>query len=364
MPLNSIGNLSKLRTLSLRSNSLSGILPSDLGSCTVLRILNLENNNFSGAIPTSIYNLKNLVRVSFSGNRFSGEISEGFNNLMRIIHRSNKSSRQVNVSPVSPVKPLENQHSTLIVAENHDDIEKAPAEVLGKGFTGTTYKAYLDRDVEVIVKRLKNVCVSEEEFRGKVEEVGAIGHGNRNLVPLRAYYYGRDEKLMVYESMPTNLSAVLHGERVSKEALTWVIRSRIALGVATADVYSFGTVLLELLTGTNLSTVINDERIDLPKWVKSIVEERLIIQVFDPVLIRFQNSEEQMAPLLHLAISCTSRDPERRPPMADITRRIKEIFRGGSEFLAEVGIVGFVVTGTSGFLLRIHGDTFAKKEGR
>ncbi|XP_015063111.1 probable inactive receptor kinase At1g48480 [Solanum pennellii] len=527
MPLNSIGNLTELRTLSLRSNSLSGLLPPDIGSCTELRILNLENNNFSGSIPTTFFNLNNLIRVSLSGNRFSGEISDAFNNLTRMrtlylennnfsgslpdlknlsqlnefnvsfnrltgsipsslnqflassflgnslccslspcpennnitnqsdklssvaiagivigsiigfcilllvlfmsvrsFYRSKKSFRQVNVSP-TPNQVVSSPHDS-IVTENHDietvysdrkdsksrvcddrtkgmvyfgesfelfgleDLLMASAEVLGKGLTGTTYKAYLDRDVEVVVKRLRNVCVSEEEFRAKMEVCGGIGHGN--LVPLRAYYYGREEKLVVYDSMPTSLYAVLHGGGVSKEALTWVIRSRIALGVANgmeylhslgpkvthgnikssnillthyydayvsefgitqlisstsnskmtgyyapevtnirnvsqkADVYSFGTVLLELLTGKNPSSVINDEGIDLPKWVKCIVQERGTTQVFDPELIRFQNcDEEQMVSLLHLAISCTSQHPERRPPMADTTRRIKEI---------------------------------------
>ncbi|KAK4377051.1 hypothetical protein RND71_003347 [Anisodus tanguticus] len=88
-----------------------------------------------------------------------------------------------------------------------------------------------------------------------------------------------------------------------------------------ADVYSFGTILLELLTGKNPSNA----RIDLPKWVKSIVGERWTIKVFDPELIRFLNSDEQMVPLLHLAISCTSNHPERRPPMVEIARRVKEI---------------------------------------
>ncbi|KAJ8569632.1 hypothetical protein K7X08_006209 [Anisodus acutangulus] len=176
-------------------------------------------------------------------------------------------------------------------------------------------------------------------------------------------------------------------ERVPKEALTWVIKSIIALGAASCieylhslgpkvihdnikssniplteyydayvskfgitqlisstsnsrmtgyctpevtdirnvsqkvDVYSFGTIFLELLTGKNPSNA----GIDLPKWVKSIVEERWTIKVFDPELIKFLNSEEQMVPLLHLAISCTSNHPERQPPMVEIARRIKEI---------------------------------------
>ncbi|XP_071913973.1 probable inactive receptor kinase At5g16590 [Coffea arabica] len=62
-----------------------------------------------------------------------------------------------------------------------------------------------------------------------------------------------------------------------------------------ADVYSFGVLLLELLT------------------------------VFDPELLRHQNFEEQMVQLLNLAISCTSQHPDRRISMHEITVQIKNI---------------------------------------
>jgi serine/threonine protein kinase len=92
-----------------------------------------------------------------------------------------------------------------------EDLLKASAEVLGKGTFGTAYKATLDVGLVVAVKRLKEVTVPEKEFREKIEGVGNMNH--ENLVPLRAYYYSRDEKLLVHDYMPMgSLSALLHGE--------------------------------------------------------------------------------------------------------------------------------------------------------
>lgn len=92
-----------------------------------------------------------------------------------------------------------------------DDLLKASAEVLGKGTFGTAYKAGLEGGMVVAVKRLRDVAVPEKEFREKIEFVGRMEH--ENLVPLRAYYYSRDEKLLVYDYMPMgSLSAYLHGE--------------------------------------------------------------------------------------------------------------------------------------------------------
>ena len=92
-----------------------------------------------------------------------------------------------------------------------EDLLRASAEVLGKGTFGTAYKAVLEIGTVVAVKRLKDVTISESEFKEKMETVGAMEH--ENLVPLRAYYYSRDEKLLVYDYMPMgSLSAFLHGE--------------------------------------------------------------------------------------------------------------------------------------------------------
>nr|DAD32168.1 TPA_asm: hypothetical protein HUJ06_011019 [Nelumbo nucifera] len=92
-----------------------------------------------------------------------------------------------------------------------EDLLRASAEVLGKGTFGTAYKAVLEVGTVVAVKRLKDVSISEREFREKIDAVGSMDH--ENLVPLRAYYYSKDEKLLVYDYMPNgSLSALLHGE--------------------------------------------------------------------------------------------------------------------------------------------------------
>lgn len=118
-----------------------------------------------------------------------------------------------------------------------DELLQASAEVLGKGSIGTSYKADLHGDSVVIVKRLKDVAADQKEFETRVEKLGRLRH--RHLMPLRAYYFSRDEKLLVTDFMPAgSLHSLMHDTKLSgRYPLDWVSREKIALGTARALAY-------------------------------------------------------------------------------------------------------------------------------
>ncbi|WCJ34933.1 Leucine-rich repeat protein kinase family protein [Euphorbia peplus] len=114
-----------------------------------------------------------------------------------------------------------------------EDLLRASAEVLGKGSYGTAYKAVLEESTTVVVKRLKEVVVGKKDFEQQMEIVGRVSQ-HPNVVPLRAYYYSKDEKLLVYDYIQNgSLSTLLHANRqAGRTPLDWDNRIKIALGTA------------------------------------------------------------------------------------------------------------------------------------
>lgn len=92
------------------------------------------------------------------------------------------------------------------------DLMRASAEMLGHGNFGASYKAVLVDGEALVVKRFKQMSnIAKEDFHEHMRRLSRLKHPN--LLPLVAYLYRKEEKLLVFDFVPNNsLAKHLHDD--------------------------------------------------------------------------------------------------------------------------------------------------------
>ncbi|KAL5753020.1 hypothetical protein ACOSP7_023195 [Xanthoceras sorbifolium] len=265
-----------------------------------------------------------------------------------------------------------------------EQLMRASAELLGRGTVGTTYKAVLDNQLIVTVKRLdasKTAITSSEIFEQHLDAVGGLRHPN--LVPIRAYFQAKGERLVIYDYQPNgSLFNLIHGSRSTRaKPLHWTSCLKIAedvaqgltyihqasrlihgnlkssnvllgaefeacitdyclsiladsssstedpdsaackapetrksrrRGTSKSDVYAFGVLLLELLTGKHPSQHPFLAPHDMLEWVRAARDDN-------------GREEIRLGMLTEVASVCSLTSPEQRPAMWQVLKMIREI---------------------------------------
>lgn len=228
----------------------------------------------------------------------------------------------------------------------------------------------------------------EVQFRKKIERLSKVNH--KNFVNLLGYCEEEEPftRMMVFEYAP-NGTLFEHLHIKEAEHLDWAMRLRAAMGMAyylnhihqltppiahenlnssavnlaedyaakvsdfsvwnvmaatemksprvelsdspsadpESNVYSFGVILFEMITGRVPYSVDNGS---LEDWASNYLQgDRPIKEMVDPTLKSFQ--EEQLESIREVIKSCVNPDPKQRPTMRDVTARMREITEIGPD---------------------------------
>lgn len=258
------------------------------------------------------------------------------------------------------------------------------SNVIGSSSMGTVYKGTLSSGVEIAVTSLivasaknwpKNL---ESQFRKKISQLSKVNH--KNFVNLIGYCEEEEPftRMMVFEYAP-NGTLFEHLHISEAEHLDWGMRMRIAMGMAycldhmhqlkppivhrnlnssavnlsedyaakisdfglwtksatatemqsnpESNVYSFGVILFELITG-KLPYVVNS--LSLEDWASDYLRgQQSLGEMVDPILTSFK--AEQLEKFDEVIKWCCCPNPKQRPTMREVTVRLKEITGIGND---------------------------------
>ncbi|XP_021893189.1 PTI1-like tyrosine-protein kinase At3g15890 [Carica papaya] len=267
---------------------------------------------------------------------------------------------------------------------------------LGEGGFGSVYWGKTSDGLQIAVKKLKAMnSKAEMEFAVEVEVLGRVRH--KNLLGLRGYCVGTDQRLIVYDYM-SNLSLLshLHGQFRSQSQLDWKRRMKIAIGSAegllylhhevkphiihrdikasnvlldsdfeplvadfgfaklipegvshmttrvkgtlgylapeyamwgkvsdSCDVYSFGILLLEILTGRKpIEKLPTGIKRTITEWAEPLIINGRFKDLVDPKL-RGNFDETQLKQAINVAALCVQSEADKRPSMKEVVNMLK-----------------------------------------
>ncbi|TVU08383.1 hypothetical protein EJB05_41787, partial [Eragrostis curvula] len=278
---------------------------------------------------------------------------------------------------------------------------------LGEGGFGSVYWGKTSDGLQIAVKRLKatNNSKAEMEFAVEVEVLARVRH--KNLLGLRGYCAGAEQRMIVYDYMP-NLSLLshLHGQFAGEVRLDWKRRIDVAIGSAeglvylhhevtphiihrdikasnvlldsdfaplvadfgfaklvpegvshmttrvkgtlgylapeyamwgkvsgACDVYSFGILLLELVSGRKpIERLPSGAKRTITEWAEPLIARGRLGDLVDPRL-RGSFDAAQLARVVECAALCVQGEPDRRPDMRTVVR----VLRGDADAAAPTG---------------------------
>ncbi|RWW74308.1 hypothetical protein BHE74_00017753 [Ensete ventricosum] len=92
------------------------------------------------------------------------------------------------------------------------------------------------------------------------------------------------------------------------------------------DVYSYGAILLELISGKSPLVLLETTEMDLVRWVQFCIEEkRSLLDVLDPFLAQEIDREDEIVSVLKIALACVQANPEMRPSMRHVADTLERL---------------------------------------
>ncbi|CAI0390542.1 unnamed protein product [Linum tenue] len=365
-----IGNLNRLRMFSVANNQLSGPVPRFRNASTNINADSYANN--PGLCGPPLEPCSGVTKKSHAGAIIGGAVA-GATVVAIGVSMFEKSVSKMKLNDL--LKATNNFHKDNII---------------GSGRTGTMYKALLEDGTALMVKRLQDSQRSEKEFLSEMATLGSVKHPNL-LPLLGFCIASKERLVVYENMENGSLYNYLHTEDEDRKPMEWTLRLKIGiraakgfawlhhncnprilhrnisskcimldakfeprisdfglarlmnpidthlstfvngefgdLGYVARDVYSFGIVLLELVTGekpTHVSRAPEGFRGNLVDWVAELSAKGQLHDAIDQSLLG-KGVEKEVFQVLKVACNCVVEGPKERPSMFEVYQLLRAI---------------------------------------
>ncbi|KAF7827758.1 receptor protein kinase-like protein ZAR1 [Senna tora] len=364
---NEIGNLRYIQTLDLSQNFFNGSFPNAIFSCKRLQFLDLSENNFTGSLPNNGFvgfDLDELLKASAFvlgksgiGIVYKVVFEDGLTLAVRRLEEGGSQRLKEFQNEVETIGKMRHPNVVTLRAYYWSIDEKLliydfvpngslASAIHGKAglvtFTplswsmrlkimkgiakGLVYlhefspKKFVHGDLKpsnILLGQNMEPCISDFGL-GRLANIAGLGRpmtvqSNRVAAEKPHEKHKRASSSSEVGASTTTISSTLGNGYRAPESLKVMKPSQ------KWDVYSYGVILLEMITGRLPLVQVNNFEMDLVQWIQfSIEEKKPFKDVLDPYLAQDADREDEIVSVLKMAMACVHGSPEKRPAMRHV----------------------------------------------